>query len=407
MKKSAYFRLFVVSAALLLVVAGCSNRPVEVVNLTPTLIAQVQPGSVPTAEQGTTPQNLPAPGLAPTALISNAPSTTPTPTPCPVPPGWAAYVVRPGDTLFSLARPYSITAEELQNINCLPSADTIQAGQTIYVPYLFPTATPGRISVVQPRTQPGNQSGSQSGNQPEKPNLKEQVFFNPGGANIAPVCAARAPEDSLQITISDRLRDMFQLCVYGFPIEENITVDLYAPDNHWVASNTFTVTLPYINSTVVRIPLWMPVGMPSGTWSASVRSASAEINNQPFLISPFPLAAMNVEPSDKIDPFVKRKCDHYARGSQVILHGTNLGSIQNIPIGQYLWTPGLPDDGHGNTILPLTGVKSAPVSGGEFSLPITIELTATTGTYWVIPVIDLERGIYSATETLNDCYKVP
>lgn len=65
----------------------------------------------------------------------------PSPTPCRPPTGWVKYIVQPGDNLYRIGLSYGISAAELQRANCLPSADRIIAGSTIYVPNI-PTLTP-------------------------------------------------------------------------------------------------------------------------------------------------------------------------------------------------------------------------------------------------------------------------
>lgn len=52
------------------------------------------------------------------------------------------YVVRPGDTLFSIAQTYGTDVETLRRLNNLPD-DTIQSGQTLTVPGSGGPAQPG------------------------------------------------------------------------------------------------------------------------------------------------------------------------------------------------------------------------------------------------------------------------
>jgi LCP family protein required for cell wall assembly len=82
----------------------------------------------------------------PTAVsLTPAPSPTPTLPPsalaCPPPGGWSAYLVQGGDTLFSLARTYNLTVDEVQVANCL-EGDLIQIGQILFLPLPTPTLTP-------------------------------------------------------------------------------------------------------------------------------------------------------------------------------------------------------------------------------------------------------------------------
>jgi len=60
------------------------------------------------------------------------------PTPAPVRPTFT-YIVRPGDTLYSIARRYNTTVVELVLLNNLSSADDIRVGQPLQIPGTAPT----------------------------------------------------------------------------------------------------------------------------------------------------------------------------------------------------------------------------------------------------------------------------
>jgi hypothetical protein len=65
---------------------------------------------------------------------------------CGRPAGWITYIVRYGDTLYSIAQRYYTTVALLQNANCL-SSTVIRAGKILYVPNVatrtpYPTPTP-------------------------------------------------------------------------------------------------------------------------------------------------------------------------------------------------------------------------------------------------------------------------
>ncbi len=84
------------------------------------------------------------PSLTPTMTASLIPAATGAPTlTCVVPPGWVAYTVRSGDTLFGISQMFHVTVSALKNANCLVS-NVIHVGQRLYVPFV-PTSTPGLI----------------------------------------------------------------------------------------------------------------------------------------------------------------------------------------------------------------------------------------------------------------------
>jgi hypothetical protein len=85
------------------------------------------------------PANLPvvaAPTAAPTGssiILTPAPFLSVMPTPIGTPATPPLYLVQAGDTLFSLARRYSVTVEELRRANSLTS-DNIYVGQQLIIP---------------------------------------------------------------------------------------------------------------------------------------------------------------------------------------------------------------------------------------------------------------------------------
>lgn len=83
------------------------------------------------------------------------PVPTVTVIPCGPPFGWVRnYIVKRGDTLFSIALSYNTTYPRLQRGNCMGSSTTIYAGQRLWVPNV-PTRTPiPGITVLPPTDTP-------------------------------------------------------------------------------------------------------------------------------------------------------------------------------------------------------------------------------------------------------------
>jgi LysM repeat protein len=70
----------------------------------------------------------------------------PTQPKCGPPAGWITYIVRPGDTLYSIALRYRVTVSQLMFANCL-NGTIIYSGQRLYVPNV-PTITPSATLMV-------------------------------------------------------------------------------------------------------------------------------------------------------------------------------------------------------------------------------------------------------------------
>jgi LysM repeat protein len=68
-------------------------------------------------------------------------SPTPPPYTCGPPFGWVVYIVRPGDTLYSLSLRFGTGIYAIRQANCLPDYNTIYAGQALYLPPLAPVLT--------------------------------------------------------------------------------------------------------------------------------------------------------------------------------------------------------------------------------------------------------------------------
>lgn len=83
------------------------------------------------------------------------PVPTVTVIPCGPPFGWVrSYIVKRGDTLFSIALSYNTTYPRLQRGNCMGSSTTIYAGQRLWVPNV-PTRTPiPGITIIPPTDTP-------------------------------------------------------------------------------------------------------------------------------------------------------------------------------------------------------------------------------------------------------------
>jgi LysM repeat protein len=66
-------------------------------------------------------------------LIIPNPGTTPTPTPTGTPSQSTTYVVKPGDTLYSLARRFGTTVEAIAQANNIVNPNLIYVGQTLVI----------------------------------------------------------------------------------------------------------------------------------------------------------------------------------------------------------------------------------------------------------------------------------
>lgn len=113
-----------------------------------TSLPPLEPTEVPATFTNTPEPSPPTATPTPVVVVVITPTPLPTvtqPEPvaggvCQPPPTWITYAVQTGDTLNSLATRTNVSVFDLQQVNCLDSF-TIQAGQTIYLPFTPPTPT--------------------------------------------------------------------------------------------------------------------------------------------------------------------------------------------------------------------------------------------------------------------------
>jgi LysM repeat protein len=466
MKRNLSYLTLVVLIALLATATGCGAGKGDVENHEATLVAQIVPTAsiAPTSQVGDTPTHTPELGPTatptpipePTATPTPAPELTPTSTPCVPRTDWVIYTVQPDETMYSIAARYGMTAEELQQANCLSSTDVIQVGQDLYVPYhITPSPTPcippadwalytvksgenlfrialrygmtaealrqanclssadtiqaGQLIYVPyiipstplPTDIPPTPTDTSTSGIPE--GVKEEVFFDLGGEPV--VCNRPDPGgDPQQITYA-REQDEYTLCVYGFPMDEEITVELTAPDGLIVAPRAFSVEEDPIGTTIAKIDLWIPVGLATGNWLATVRSPSGVVSDS--IDSRFTQPAINTMPEGNIDPFESQKCDTYQPGEQVVARGTNYELSQNFPLAIYHLDPDAPLQNGGYFLTLARWQIEETDNQGNFSTTILIEASDLAGYYLVVLATGPDADVFRRVEANNDCYQVP
>jgi hypothetical protein len=318
---------------------------------------------------------------------------TPTPTPCFPPASWVTYTVLPGETLYSIATRYGLTAGQLQQANCLSSAGALRAGQYIHVPYLIPPPPPG--------------GGGLGGGEPEAvAGLKEEIFFDPGGGGDAPDCGTPEPETSLPaVTISDRLVEFGRICVYGFPLGEEVEVELYAPAGHLVGSGVYDVETEIGGRTDIIVDLWWPVGLETGTWRVVARSATDAAENTFEINRPAEPETSTTPPGD-VNPFEWHFCDAYTAGEAVVIRGASFEPNGVVRLGFYWPTKTLNDEGQ--DIWSLVRETTATTDAwGDFSTTVFVGASDPSGTYLVVPVTDPDVDWYDWASAAISCYEVP
>ena len=92
------------------------------------------PGPATTAAEATQPKVASPPAPTPSATPAPTPVATPAPQSAAPPPQGGSHVVQRGDTVYSIARRYSVTPAAVQAANQLASPDQIVVGQRLAIP---------------------------------------------------------------------------------------------------------------------------------------------------------------------------------------------------------------------------------------------------------------------------------
>jgi hypothetical protein len=279
--------------------------------------------------------------------------------------------------------------------------DTPIPTRTLQEPAVTPR--PGPTDIPTPRPEPTDTPEAE----PELVvGLKEEIFFEPGGGGPPSVCGT--PEDGSPLpalTISDWLPESLEICVYGFPLGEEVTVELYAPAGKHVGSESQDVKAELEGRTIFTVDLWWPVGMVAGPWRVVARSASDSVESTFEIGRPVDPASSTM-PEGDINPFETHYCNEYTAGEAVVIRGANLEPNGQLRLGIY-WFTGNSDD-RGLSILSLVREETVTTDAhGDFSTTVFVGASDPSGVYSVVPVTDPGAEWYDEWPTAITCYQVP
>jgi hypothetical protein len=199
--------------------------------------------------------------------------------------------------------------------------------------------------------------------------LKEEIFFEPGGGGGQAGCLG-CPGEGSSPEIS--WGDLDCICLRGFPLDEEITVELHSP-NGQLFSGTFQVEEgkgeaallrlqpPLVNPSVeagfvgkeydgvpaIWIKLWGSASLPTGRWSAVARSKNA-VAKAALDLDELGWEQISVVPLEGANPFEgERGLAHrsfccsadyynvYSPGERIGIVGVDLPPGQDLPLGIY------------------------------------------------------------------------
>ena len=335
---------------------------------------------------------------------------TPSPTPCFPPANWVLYTVQPGENLFQIAQRYGMSAVQFQQESCLAS-EQLMAGQRLYVPYLIPAPPMGGGGDTEPLVTSAPVDTIEGGGV-LPPDLIGEVYFSPGGG-IDPGClecpGGVGPEISLQ--------ELDCLCLRGFPFDQEITVNLYAPSGD-VYSGIFRVetegdervlirTLPPMTDEsqeagsvwnedgvrVIQIKLWGAASLPRGVWSAEASSIDAFDKDWTEVEDTNDSETISIAPEIGVNPFVgERSSIHtncvfgpddtcgnlYSPGDLVQISGTAFPPGTSQFLGVYY------RESDSNRPAEMFYAKQVTTdNAGRFQTLVRLGSSLSSGIYWV------------------------
>jgi hypothetical protein len=229
--------------------------------------------------------------------------------------------------------------------------------------------------------------------------LKEELFIAGfgGGEPRCDVIPTPPKPDLPAIRGADRLLDRGALCLFGFPVDEEISIDLYAPTGDYISSHAFAVDdldpwdlWETDGVSVIRVFLWWPAGMPTGEWYAAARSVSTYVEG-PFAVEARDGPAISTVPDLDLNPFENRGCDSYSADEEVTILGVNFQANKDLPLGIYYETQ---EESDGLSIVALVRGKIVTTdTQGNFSTSFRVGASDPNGTYYVIAVINPDSDI--------------
>jgi LysM repeat protein len=404
----------------------------------------------------TQPTIVPLTPAIPTPLLVTATSSTG----CPTPAGWSAYTVKPGDTLYALAKQTNQTPEEVMRANCLTSS-IIDVGVTLYLPLelctivppegwrlylvrsgdtLFSLATARHTSVAEikranclvsdglavgqrlylppaPPVPVAPAPVAQPQTSSSEPTLPGEIFYAPGGEGQGS-CKDAPGGQGLKIGAEGlgSRGDVLILCLYGFSNAKYLTVTFYTQDTIFGADmvriitnsvgggDVIAVSPPapagYVSpgtSNLALLPWWPPdlpetvqVQVDPGGSGASIQNAGLRPRASFLRTSQYA-------------PFENRLLDHGCLVTTGTLPlqfvGAGFAGQKQIPIGLYY------TESAGTPLRRWARDKAVTDGTGHFTHTILPKLTDSPGYYYAVAITDTAKSDYNGS-TQIDCYKL-
>lgn len=233
--------------------------------------------------------------------------------------------------------------------------------------------------------------------------LKQEMYLSTGyggggGPNCEDIIPARA--DVLPVLRAYQSRDHRNaalFCLFGFPTEEHIQIEVYSPQGELAGNERFDPSEQSLNLSqehgslvTFSFDIWFPAGTQRGEWKILARINDVEVGTT-FVVTAPDWPRVDTRPSPNVDMFSIDDCAEYEIGDQVYISGEGLESEATLPLGIYRIAAREVRLASGVYIIPaqLTAARYVQTDQlGDFETGYQIRPRDDAGYYYVSIILD-------------------
>lgn len=151
------------------------------------------------------------------------------------------------------------------------------------------------------------------------------------------LCRPPAPAELPAVEIDLTADDCYVLCLWGFPFDQVVHVELYDPSGQFVAGHEETRERgqPDVGLKVIQLSLG---GLPAGDWVLAADSAGTSVRTPLHIAEPehpvMSIALVGTGPFTTLD---RCGAGRYARGDQIAIFGSGFPPSRTLPLAIYEW----------------------------------------------------------------------
>ena len=236
-----------------------------------------------------------------------------------------------------------------------------------------------------------------------------------------------SPESTLPAIVPEGRSEMYgsrethTFCIYGFPFDQENYVTVYAPDGTFMGDGLLKVDSADIENGVrllndktgnwvwsgdamvidgvptVRLNLWMPAGLPYGSWNMVLFAAGSSVEEN-FDSIPHGSMAISTYPDGEIDLMPPYPCAVYGPGETVYIYGAGFSPNIELPLGVYS------DQDTGETVL-VDSLMVLTGDNGEFAAWVKVKDSYPKGHYSIVPNEAVFEGVIEQIDATG-CFRV-